>query len=436
MSTVDPGLQLTEQPVAPEPRRRRPTDALFHGSFHLMLATVVTGALGYLYWTLAARGYTANVVGLAAGAVTAATAISLAVHLGPAALLVERLPTHEGTDGWGRRIWTAAIGTGALSAVLAALALLVAGRSPMLGGAGHSVTGWISFVVGCAAWSFSNMLAKAFFAARKAGQTSRLNGTISLIKLLLLGALLTSAVNGVDVMIGAWAASAVVGSALAALWQARRVGLPLGRPRLLWPTPSAWRSALGHHLTSVGGALTPYLLPPLVAVLLSPVDNAYFYLTWMLGGLFFMVSPAVAFAVFAEGIRDPQALAGMLRRSVRIIALLLVVPVLVCLAGGHWILGVFGADYASHGYGLLVLLLVSTVPDAITNLAVGAYRVTGQLGRSTGVNLGMAALTLIGTLLLARPLGVAGVGWAWLIAQTVGSLWVLRSLLRITRVER
>jgi O-antigen/teichoic acid export membrane protein len=417
------------------------SDSLVRNSLLLMLGTVLTAGLGFGFWTLAARAYPAEQVGAAAAAVAAATAISLLVHLGPAAALIERLPRHQGTEAWGRRVWTVTIGTSVLSALLAAAVVAVAGDSPALGGAAGSGVDAVLVVLGCAAWSGSNVLFYAFVAARRSDRTALLQAVVSVLKLVLLmlfwagvgGALLGGAGGGQRALLAAWSLSAVVGTAVGLAREFRRAGLPLGPPRLVLPGRGAWRSVVGHHLTSVGAVLTPYLLPPLVAVLVSATDNAYFYLTWMLGSLFFMVSPSVAASLFAEGVHAPAEIGAAVRRTARLIALLLVGPVLVALAGGRLVLGVFGADYARNGYLLLVLLVVSTVPDAVTNIAVGLFRATGRLGRSTVLNTGMAAVTLVGSALLTPVLGIDGVGVAWLLAQTAGALWVLPALLAVLR---
>lgn len=426
------------------------SDSLVRNSLLLMLGTVLTAGLGFLFWTLAARAWPAEQVGSAAAAVAAATAVSLLVHLGPAAALIERLPRHEGTAAWGARVWTVTIGTTVLSAVLAAAVLALARVLPERAGAaigGTASTGVDAalVVLGCAAWSGSNVLFYAFVAARRADRTAWLQTVVSVLKLVLLvlfwagvggalaGAGVAGGAGGQRAILAAWTLSAAAGLLLGLVREFRLAGHPLGRPRLVLPGGGAWRSVTGHHFTSVGAVLTPYLLPPLVAALVSPTDNAYFYLTWMLGSLFFMVSPSVAASLFAEGVHEPAAIGSAVRRTARLTALLLVGPVMVAVAGGHLVLSVFGADYAANGYLLLVLLVVSTVPDAVTNIAVGLFRATGQLGRSTVLNTGMAAVTLVGSAVLTPRLGIEGVGVAWLVAQTAGALWVLPRLRAVLR---
>ena len=116
--------------------------------------------------------------------------------------------------------------------------------------------------------------------------------------------------------------------------------------------------------------MTPLVLPVLVVLRLGVTLNAYFYITWMMGAAFFMVSPAVAQAVFAEGVRAGSDLRTAVVKALRLITVLLVPAMAVMIVGGRFILGLFGASYAAAGYGLLILLAISALPDAVSNVAV------------------------------------------------------------------
>jgi O-antigen/teichoic acid export membrane protein len=77
--------------------------------------------------------------------------------------------------------------------------------------------------------------------------------------------------------------------------------------------------------------------------------------------------------------------------------------------------------------------VLSTAPDAVTNVAIGLFRATGELWRSTVLNIGMAVVTLVASAVLMPRMGIEGVGVAWLGAQVLGTIWVLprlRTLLR------
>jgi O-antigen/teichoic acid export membrane protein len=191
-------------------------------------------------------------------------------------------------------------------------------------------------------------------------------------------------------------------------------------------------SLLGQHLITIAAMLGGYVLPILVVARVSPEANAYFYATWMLGSVFFMISPAVSTSLFAEVASDPGAVAAAARRSAKIIGALLVVPMVIYLVAGGLLLRLFGPDYPAEGRLLLIVLTLSAIPDAVTNLAVAVLRATGRMRTALWLNVAMlvGALTLAWVLLPVIGIVAAGVGW--IVAQVAGASWVLASWRRLT----
>ena len=103
-------------------------------------------------------------------------------------------------------------------------------------------------------------------------------------------------------------------------------------------------------------------------------------------------------------------------------ALLIIPAILIMIAGGKIILRVFGASYAAAGYGLLIVLAISAIPDAVSNVAVAVCRVRSQLGYSAALNLGILIAALAGAWVLMPRLGIIGAGIAWGGAQLLGAI--------------
>jgi O-antigen/teichoic acid export membrane protein len=180
----------------------------------------------------------------------------------------------------------------------------------------------------------------------------------------------------------------------------------------------------GNHLVTLGNALPTLLLPIVVASRVSVTENAYFYMTWLVGGIFFMISSAVGSSLFAEGSHRPENVRAQFLSSARLTATLLAPAMVFIFITGGWILRLFGAEYANHGRDLLLILTLSAVPDAITNLYVAVLRVRRRLRAAAGLATGMAFVAVAGAWLMAPRHGLTGVGVAWIVSQVVGSLWV------------
>lgn len=181
---------------------------------------------------------------------------------------------------------------------------------------------------------------------------------------------------------------------------------------------------LGNHLTTLGNVLPGYLLPVVVVTQLSAVANAHFSITWAIGGVFFTISSATGTALFADGSHDAERLHARLVSAARLTALLLAPAMALMLLFGGRLLELFGSDYAAAGTGLLMVLTVAAIPDAVTNLHVAVLRVDGRLRAAAALTGGMALVAVAGGWIVAPRHGLVGVGCAWLLAQSLGTLWV------------
>jgi O-antigen/teichoic acid export membrane protein len=421
------------------------SDSLVRNSLYIMASTVVTAGLGYLFWVIAAHVFTRPEVGIGGAVISLCSAVALLTYLGSWATLIERLPACERSSEWTAILVGACVATAGVTAVVTAAAAAVLLKSKDYGSFFTSVSPVFVAVVGAAAWTLVNLFSAAFIAARRGGRLLSIQTLVSAAKVLFVLPLAAAGAGAVG-LVGAWVASAVLGVCVGGVWliprmrlgrrpghlpRRRAAGTPDGRlgpyrgARHRRPAPSAApfiRRLLGQHLTGVGGAVTPLVLPILVVFRLGVTLNAYFYITWMLGGVFFMVSPAVAAALFAESVQARSDLRSVVARALRVIGVMLAPALVVMVVGGRLILGLFGASYATAGYGLLILLAISALPDAVSNVAVAVFRVTERLGYSAVLNLGILAVTLVGAWVLMPPLGIGGVGVAWLGAQTLGAI--------------
>ena len=424
--------------------QRARSDSLVRNSLYLMASTVITAALGYVFWVVAAHRFTHQQVGIAGAVVSLCSTVALLTYVGPFAMLIERLPANEFSSAWTVVLVRACLATATVTALVTAVAVPLLRGSPDYRAFFNGAAPIIIAIAGAAAWTLVNLLGAAFIAARRADRLLLIQTLVSVIKVLLVFPLAAAGAAG---LIKAWVVSALLGVGLGASWLVPGMGLgrrPGPRPRRRAtvatggrqssdrqsrhrrpsapPSASFLRRLAGQHLTSVGGAVTPLVLPVLVVLKLGVTQNAYFYITWMLGGIFFMVSPAVASATFAEGVRAHSDLRAVVAKALRVIVVMLAPAMAIMIVAGRFILGLFGAPYAAAGYGLLILLAISALPDAVSNVAVAVFRVTHRLSYSAALNLGILVVTLGGAWVLMRPLGIAGVGIAWLGAQILGAI--------------
>jgi O-antigen/teichoic acid export membrane protein len=405
--------------------RRLRGDSLLRNGAYNMAATIITALLGYVYWVVAARVYQPRTVGFGAAIFSAMTLAALLANLGLGSALVAALPGRSNGYAWSRTL-NAALVLSLLSGAIvgsAVTVILPLFSAPLNTGADPFYT--LLFVVGVALWTVSTTLDGAFVAEQATGQVLARGALFAVVKILLLVTpFLQTGPSGTGILMSWILATAI--SCVVGLVQLSRLGRGYrctmrGMVKEMRQLP---RSLAGQHLINLGGSAPMYLLPLLVTARLSTMANAYFYTAWKVGSLFFMISPAVAVSLFAEGAHRPEALPDQTRRASLMIAALLAPALLVFLPIAPMVMGLFGVEYARHGLTLLALLVLSAIPDALTNVYVSMLRVRGQVWRAAGLNVGMAVVALALAWVALPRLGIEGAGLAWLIAQICGSVFV------------
>ena len=284
--------------------RQTGSDSLVCNSVLMMATTVVTAGLGYVFWAFAAHAFTKQEVGIGSAVISLCSTVALLTYLGSSAILIERLPAKEHSSAWTVVLVRICLATaGVTVAVMVAIVPVLRVFSqyrPFFG----NVSSALLVVAGAAAWTVVNLFGSAFISARRAGRLLSIQTLISALKVLLI---LSYAAVGMDAagLVGAWAASAMIGACIGAIWLIPQMGLGRrighdprrrtdgaleGRPRLRGrsrrrpqhrlpsapPSKASVRRMLAQHLTSVGGALTPLLLPVLVILRLGATSNAVF----------------------------------------------------------------------------------------------------------------------------------------------------------------
>ncbi|MFF5081327.1 lipopolysaccharide biosynthesis protein [Actinoplanes sp. NPDC000266] len=397
-------------------------DSLARNSVLIMGSTVGTAGLGYLYWLLAARELPQPAIGTATALISVATVVSMVSNLGVGHMFIQRLP------GAGLAAWSRIVSAGlllgcsstALAAFLAAAVLPAIGANfAFLAGAG----GALALIVTAVALTASTLLDYVFIAHRASHGMLGRNLGVAVGKVLTLGALIWSGVGGPAAVLLAWTVPSVAVTAytLGVSLTRLRPGAKLRGAGIGAELPHVRSSLTGHHLINLAQAGPSALLPVLVTARLGAEANGHFYVAWMTASVLFMVSPAVASAMYAE--RANRSAAG-LPRAALVVLVVIGAPALALFTCGEEILGLFSAGYAAEGELLLRILVLAAIPDAVTNLAVAHWRSLGEYRRCLRLNLLMALICLCLTWLWLPGTGIEGAGIAWLAGQCAGAVAV------------
>jgi O-antigen/teichoic acid export membrane protein len=403
------------------------SDSLTRNSVFIMGTSVVPAAFGYVFWLVAARLYTPVAVGLTAALTSAATVILLLSSLGVGGTLIQSLPGQPKETEWSNTFWAGmATVTGfavALCGTGVAVLPLISPELMVVRHAGYAAV----FAVGTVAMTVGATLDYAYVAERRAIDALSRNSAVGAVKVLMLALIALACGPNALRLLGAWGVAAVFGLGLGVALLVRHIGV--ARPpglSVLVRTAREFRSRLtSHQLIGMGAALLPYLLPLVVTARLSVRDNAFFYTTWMVAGLFLVIAPAFSQSLFAEGMHRPEEVGALARSAFKIIGAILVPGLVAILALGGTLLSTFGHAYSDHAIGLLRVVVLASIPDAVTNVYVGVLRAEARLTAAAALNVSIGIGTLVISWFLLPLIGITAVGWAYLATQLSGCVYVV-----------
>jgi O-antigen/teichoic acid export membrane protein len=406
---------------------RARSDSLIRNGVFSTATQVVNSAFGYAFWLLAARLYTPATVGLTAAAISATSIVLMLSCLGVGGMLIQSLPRQPKETEWSATFWagvaTVTLFAAALCAAGVAVLPLISPELAALRGVGFAAV----FTVGTVALTVGVTLDCVFLAERKANYAFRRNFAVGAVKVLMLGLMALAFRPDAVRLLGAWGAGAVVGLGFGAALLVRRIGV--ARPpelSVVLRTARGFRSRVTlHQLIGLGAGLLTYLLPVIVTVRLSARDNAYFYTTWMLAALFLVIAPAFSNNLFAEGMHRPAEIGALARSAFKTLGAIMVPGLVAILVLGGTLLSAFGHSYSGHSVGLLRLVVLASIPDAVVHVYVGVLRAEARLVTAAVLLVAIGIGTVVISWFLLPSIGISAVGWAFLATQLCGCAYVV-----------
>jgi O-antigen/teichoic acid export membrane protein len=395
--------------------------------------TLITSALGFAYWGLAARMFPAEAVGVAAALLSAMILLASLSVLGLETLLLGELRRDPRAA---RSLFSsAALGAATTSAVVGlSLALILPYISTELGRVRESIGGVALFATGVCVTALSLVLDNALVGLLRGGLQLLRNAVQAVGKLGLLAvAGLALAAESETVIVGAW-----VIATLASL------GVAAALPRLLAPSDEGWRprwsvllevkgTALRHHALNVV-IQAPFLLMPLVAaVQVSAVVAGYFYAAFMTATFLFILPLSLTTALYALSNPERTIVTTTLRHTFGfsvVIATLGAGTLVLC---APFILRMFGAAYEDGATSSLRVLALAVFPLIVKNHYVTINRVRRRMGRTALFFTVMGAIEIAAASIGAAMNGLLGLSVAWVLAVCFEAIFMLPTVIGALR---
>ena len=392
------------------------TDPVLVNSSLIFITTTMMAAGGAVFWVVAARLQSPEVVGVAGSLVSASDSLALFAQLGLNITLLQVLPKSE------RRaadIASAALIVGAAGMVLAlGYALLTPITSERIHEVLDSPLAIALFSVLVAGCALNMLTDQIFLSINKIWSFLRLNGIfLGLAKCTLPFVLAGGGALGLYGSVG----GATLACALISIVVIFRHVPGSRRPN---PSPQlrgAKRFAGAGYLTYVLNVVPQMVLPLLVINALGASNAAVFFISVQIVTLQNSIVFAVGNSMYSEAEKSPHERRDVVRRGGITLLVLAAGSVVVMVVMAPYFLQIFGAHYAELGTATLRMLSLSTLGVAFNYWAAVRLRIVQHLKAMIVVQLSCTTIILV----LAGSLASQGTVWvatAWGVGQVIGGL--------------
>ncbi|GAA3441541.1 lipopolysaccharide biosynthesis protein [Planomonospora venezuelensis] len=390
---------------------------LFRNGYALMANTAITAVLGMGYWWLAAQLYDAADFGRGQAVITAMRLFASLTALGFVGALARFIPlAGRRTPELIIRAYVIAGATGVTAAVGFLLTL------PWWGPTYASLDGFgpgLFFLASVLVWSVFTLQDVTLAGLRKATWVPVNSLGYGLVKMaMLVGLAYALPDGGIFVSWIIPAAMALIPINIFIFGKVvprhvRKTASTVPPPRL----PEIGRFLAGDYPGTFSILAIVYLIPVLIAAQVDEVTFGYFSMAHTLGCLIELLAMNMATSLTVEGSFDRDALAANARRALRRAFMIIVPIVIATILTGPFILRVFGSEFADRGTLLLQLMALAVLPRVLIEIYLSGLRARGQARKLALVQMGLAVLVLVSTLLLFPHLGVNAVGYALLLSE-------------------
>ena len=408
--------------------------SLYSNAIYLMISSAASSLLGFIFWIIAARLYSTEQVGLASAVIAAVGLVAMFATLGMDMGLLRFLSRAENPTVMINTVFT----IGIITSVIVTF-VFVAGLglwSPALVFIRHNSAYLIAFFIVCIVNQMNSLLSPALIANRRASFIAAGSLISNLLKLPLV--ILLAGFLQFSGIFTAWGSSLVVSFLIGMFWFLPKVQ-PGYRP-FFSVSKQVVKATMGfsfaNYLATFFWSAPGIILPLMVVNLLGAEANAYFYIAWTIGTILTFIAGAVTTSLFAEGSNDERTLGTNIWRSVKMSFIITIPLSILVMALAPLLLRLFGKSYAGNGTSLLRIITLSSIPTVINITYISIKRVEKNLKALvifTGIQ-GIAGLLF--AYLLMHPMGLNGIGIAWLSVQYALAIFVGMRSSRALRILR
>jgi len=384
-------------------------DSLHRNSVYLLLSSILTALLGFIFWTIAAHKYSPYEVGIVTSIIAIAAFIIELSQIGLVNGLIRFMNSFKNKDRLMNTVFAI------VSSLAAATSIIFLITSPSIYPKANYISKdifpsiiFIIYVLGC---SYGGIIDGLFVAFRKTQHSLTRNVTASLVKII---AILVIG-DGLLGLFYSITLSVIVGTLLGLILLIIKCGY---QPSLKLSSEvlKMSRFSIINYVSSCTATLVLALIPLIIIKSMGASDAAFYYIAFSVVSLLNFIPKSTTQSFFAESSKNESSILPNLKRSAKFMLLILLPSALFVFIFGKYILLIFGEQYSQGGLTCLRLLTVTAVLSVINYFGDSILNIQKRLRMYAFTNIFSATTTIIFMLPLLR-FGLTSVGLGWLLSE-------------------
>lgn len=391
-------------------------DSLYKNSFYIMLGTLIMAIFGFLFWIINTNLFSSNDIGIATTLISITGIITGLSVLGMNSGIIRYLSK---SDDKNKKINTCITLSAILSIIISAIFLMgILKFSPKLVFIKNNLILSISFIAFMAISSTNSIIDSVFIALRNSKYVFMKNSIFSILKLIFPFFLISLGAYGI---FSSW----MIALSIGLLFSFSIMIHKFQYSHKFVFHDSVFKKiggySLKNYLAGFIGGLPLLILPIIITNIIGPETTAYYYISVMIGSLLFAIPTATTQSLFAEGSYNENGLNAQIRKSIKIISLLLIPGILILIFFGNYILLIFGSEYSREGLKFLQIFSLSGIFVSINSIFSSVFKIKEKIGILLFINI-ISSLIIITLSYLLLNKGLIGIGISWMIGVAISSL--------------
>lgn len=184
------------------------------------------------------------------------------------------------------------------------------------------------------------------------------------------------------------------------------------------------RFSFESYIGDILSMLPATIVPLLILNTIGSQASAHFYIAYSIASLLFMIPHSVSMSLLVEGSHNSPIKENIIK-SVKIIMVFLIPIVMAIFFYGDHALYIFSKEYSEQSFGVLKLLVASSLFYSIISVYQAIKRIKKEIKIINYINFAISIMIVGFGYIALLKYGIIGIGYAWLWTNLIICILIL-----------